>query len=643
MRKRSSKQSVNDTVKKSCAQLEQSNKTFEDIYNIVFFRDGVLCETSGESGIISYTYQDFRKYVNSVSAMLYKDIGTDNYVAIYGKNSYEWTVAFWAILKSGNKPFLVNMLHTKEAMRSALDTLGCEIIFCLQSPSGLGKKDILLSDFTFDEDITPLPTFANSIVLSTSGTTLSEKLCIYSGEVVSNQILNATDIVKNIPSIQGTYEGKLKMLMMLPLYHIFGLEASYLWFLFFGAIFVFPPSLAPSALLNVAKRHKVTHIFSVPLLWQNIEKSIKQDIASKDEKLQAKFYKAINKAIKLHKINPSLGEFFARRAFKVIRNKTFGNSVKFCISGGAAISHDTLHFINALGYPLYNGYGMTEIGIVCANFSRAINRRLTESIGSMFSSVQADIDENNHLIVKGSSLCRSMIVDGEEIALDDWFDTGDIVERNSYGDFVILGRASDLVINADGENLNPDIAQNELSLPSAVSFSVLGNERNDELILLVQILKDMKETLFEKIKEEITREIASLPSAYQIRKVYYTTDSLIDSDEIKVSRKKLRRKIETNEIRIFDDVMAKKEISTASNSAIEKVLKEIFSEVLNLDVKDIERDMHFMNDLGGSSLGYYDVMYRIEERFNIKLDFQGQNFGYTLSDFERIVKEKTGL
>jgi acyl carrier protein len=235
-----------------------------------------------------------------------------------------------------------------------------------------------------------------------------------------------------------------------------------------------------------------------------------------------------------------------------------------------------------------------------------------------------------------------MIIDGEERELEGWFDTGDIVTRNEFGGYEISGRASDLVINADGENLNPDIAQRALSISSAISFAVLGNEKNDELILLVQIQDDMPDVVFDALREEVLREIDTLPSAYRIRRVYYTTDMLLEANEIKISRKKLRKRIDSHELRLFDGNV-KKEIFTSSDSPVEALLREIFAEVLHTDPAEISSSAHFMNDLGGTSLEYYDVLYRIEERFGVKLDLEGSDFTYTLADFEKIIKEKTDI
>ena len=87
----------------------------------------------------------------------------------------------------------------------------------------------------------------------------------------------------------GAYHGEVRMLAFLPLYHIFGLEAMYLWFAFVGSGFVFVTDMAPANLLRTVRNNNVTHIFAVPLLWHAVEKNVVHTIAGEDEKLQKKF------------------------------------------------------------------------------------------------------------------------------------------------------------------------------------------------------------------------------------------------------------------------------------------------------------------------------------------------------------------
>ena len=55
-----------------------------------------------------------------------------------------------------------------------------------------------------------------------------------------------------------------------------------------------------------------------------------------------------------------------------VTDSLFGKSVLFCISGGSYIKEDTLRLINGLGYPLYNGYGMTEAGVTSVELSPVV-------------------------------------------------------------------------------------------------------------------------------------------------------------------------------------------------------------------------------------------------------------------------------
>ena len=106
-------------------QLERSDKTLEDIFNIAFAeREFILCE--GNDGFRTYRHSYGAVYDRIVTAAgaLYNKIGdTHGYVALACENSEEWIVGFWAILMSGNKPYLVNTRYPSRLTNSILKTL----------------------------------------------------------------------------------------------------------------------------------------------------------------------------------------------------------------------------------------------------------------------------------------------------------------------------------------------------------------------------------------------------------------------------------------------------------------------------------------------------------------------------------------
>lgn len=69
--------------------------------------------------------------------------------------------------------------------------------------------------------------------------------------------------------------------------------------------------------------------------------------------------------------------------------------------------------INLLGYPLYNGYGTTEIGITSVDLNIKIDKRLKNSVGKPFKNVEYLIN-NDNLIVKLTSSCKAIIVNNKK-------------------------------------------------------------------------------------------------------------------------------------------------------------------------------------------------------------------------------------
>ena len=103
-------------------------------------------------------------------------------------NTLFYIVAFWAILRSGNKPYLVNRRHPLALSSGILNTLEIKYVIGKDATALPGEfVDITtLSDGKAFEDC-----FENEIALSTSATTLKQVVCFYTGKEIAEQVLNA--------------------------------------------------------------------------------------------------------------------------------------------------------------------------------------------------------------------------------------------------------------------------------------------------------------------------------------------------------------------------------------------------------------------------------------------------------------------
>lgn len=634
---------IKKAVKQNCLKLKETSMAFEDIYNIVFsHKDNVMAEYNTPMGPQSVTYKDAYENIEKISVALMKEYGTGNFIGIYAVNCVEWIELFWAILRSGNKPYLINLRQPVSFSKGILDTLSVKLVLCKDECPDFERESLQFDDLLLkgrQYDSKEKTEFANEFALSTNGTTLKEKICIYSGKEVSWQILNVLSLQEKNPGFVENYNGKIKMLAFLPLYHIFGLEAMYLWYSFWGSTFVFLNNMNPDNILYTIRRYEVTHIFAVPLLWEAVEKSLLRTISARDEKTQKKFEKAIETSLKLQNFSPALGKSFAKHFLKDVRRRLFGDSIRFCISGGSAVKESTLRLINALGYELYNGYGMSEIGITSVEISRKACERIEGSIGKPFDSVEYKIGEENKLFVRGKSICRSVIIEGEEHFIDGFFDTGDVMERDKRGCYHIKGRISDVVFGSDGENLNPDFTEDAFNLSEAEAISVLGNSDNSKLMLVVKLSSQLPSSKLQALKEKILSCNATLPSSYQVKEFYYTLDPIMDAMAIKVSRAYHRKAISEGRV-VLHSFDGKTEVSSAdSHNEIREAVRELFCKVLRKSPQEITDTGHFMNDLGGTSLDYFTLVGEIDNRFGVTIGFESEQFGYCVNDFERIIKE----
>ena len=211
------KREIKQLIRRGCAMMEQSKGSFEEIYEWMFSHgEKILAEGNDGFRTYSYTYNRTKAMIEEVSAALYKRIGaTGQYVALEMENCIQWIVGFWAILRSGNKPYLVNCRHPKALSDGILKTLQIQYILALQ-PSKLQGETLLYSSLKGAEPFGGA--FENEIAFSTSATSLKETVCFYTGKEITKQLLNVKGILKNSKRMAAHFKGSLKNLAFLEIF-----------------------------------------------------------------------------------------------------------------------------------------------------------------------------------------------------------------------------------------------------------------------------------------------------------------------------------------------------------------------------------------------------------------------------------------
>lgn len=611
--------------------LVASEKNLKAIFEIMFrLGDNVLCEGNDGFRVYRYTYAQMRQRIVSAAAGLYGRIGaTHSYVALEMDNSPEWIVAFWAILMSGNKPYLVNLRYPGSLTAGILKTLEIRHILCTV-PGSLEGEYIPVSQLEGAAGSVPEEVFEDELAFSSSATSMNEVICFYHGKQISEQILNFRSIVKECPRIAKHYKGSLKQLAFLPFYHVFGLFAVYFWFTFFGRTLVFLRDYSAETILQTCRRHQVTHIFAVPMLWHTVEKKLLATLRERSEKQQKKFEKGLALSVRLQNLLPGVGPEISKGLLKEVTSQLFGPSVLFCINGGSYLRDSAMELLNGLGYCMHNGYGMSEIGITSVELRSRPKYRNLNTVGRPFDSVEYRLDEQGILQVRGSSLCTRKLVNGKEQQLEGWFNTGDNMTcENGY--YTILGRQGDVVIGENGENINPDAIEKLFLLGKAKQLSVLGlpGENGQELSMVVQLSPYTPEQTVQAIRQEVYEINQTLPAASAIRKFYFTADELAPPTAVKVSRAQLQKKIAAGEVRLTSFADYTVASAEGEDSPLMEDVKKIIAQVLEIPVDTVEAGSHIFFDLGGSSIQYFSILTALSEHFEISGYDKTDKYCYT--------------
>ncbi len=636
--------SFKTNLKQNSQALIASEKDFKSIFEIMFsHKDMIICEENDGFRVKKYTYGQAYELILKTASGLKSKVGANHqFIAVEFENSYNWIVAFWATLISGNKPYLVNTRYPENLSNAILKTLKVQYSLCL----GKSRLEVEAIDVTTlaGQSTCGLEDMENEIAFSSSATSMNEVICFYSGFQIAEQILNFDSIVKECPRMVKMYKGQVKQLAFLPFYHVFGLFAVYFWFSFFGAAMVFLRDYSADTILKTCRRHQVSHIFAVPMLWHTVEQKVLKSVKELGEKQEKKFEKGLKSMTRLQNAFPRLGPEFAKKAMSKVTDKLFGPSVLFCINGGSYLRNSAAELLNGLGYSIHNGYGMSEIGITSVDLRVKPKHLNQNSIGRPFDAVEYKIDENGVLLVKGSTLCTKKLVNGEERVVDGWFNTDDnMIEVDGY--YFIHGRQSDIVIGDNGENINPDRVEQAFCISAAKALSVLGlpKDNGEELSLIIQISPYLNNAQLNEIKKQVYDVNSALPHVSAVRRFYFTTDPLMPENSIKVSRKQLVKLVKSGEVKLTDFDQSVAEVKGDSDTQLSKLeaeVAQIIAENLAVDVSAVTPDAHIFFDLGGTSIQYFSILTALAERFGIEGYNQGDTYCYTLKDICEYIERR---
>ncbi|MCL2324187.1 MAG: AMP-binding protein [Actinomycetia bacterium] len=613
--------------------LERSDKTFKDIYSIIFsYSDSFAYERLIDYEISAVTYEAHDADIRAFAAYLeytYPD-AAGGYVAIDLPNTPNFLVAFWGVLMSGRRPYLVNSFYPCELRVSLLERLDIQLVIS----NAACYPDFTVIDIdAYDRTCPPVAgdRWCDELALSSTMTGLEAKICVFDGEAVVNQILNTRGILRENSWFVNDYEGRVKIAMILPLFHIFGLMVGYFWFAAIGATLVFYQDNSPETIRRTIIRHKVTHIFAPPILFHELHKAIMSGVARETEKRRKKFQRGLKLAFALQNVMPSAGLKISRWLFKDVLAAAFGASPQIMISGGAHIDNEALRTINSIGYPLLNGYGTTETAISGVNLAKRIGLRTNGSVGAPFAGASYTLKEDATLVVASNSICKQIITLHDARSGFSCIETNDLAALRD-GQYLIIGRKSDLFIGQGGENISPDSIENELQAKNATRLCV--TEIGGKLAIVLEYGEKLPAAIIAHDIDQIKRSLARIAYGQYVSEIFVTRQAISAPNAIKVSRALLKRRIEQGAVVLCDYrelVSARGARGAQGDDTGEDTSDDTMRAILQafahaLGATETEAEItpssDFFIDLGGTSLDYVALICELESAFNLRIDFE---------------------
>lgn len=609
---------IDKYVEDKINRYSKEEKSFEVLFSFMFSeKDNIFTEELDGYRIKKITYGDCENKIWTLATSMSEQLSSvpkGSLVGLYMDNSIGWIQTFWAMLMCGYSPVFLNARVPKEILEGAIQDYGVKAVIS-DSITFSVPTVTAESIFTGDKGVRYEPTeWGKEIFFTSSGTTGNVKLCAYTGENFFYQIADSVRIIKECPQMKEHYEGELKILALLPFYHVFGFIAVYVWFTFFSRTLIFLKDMNPKTVLNTIKKHKVTHIFAVPLVWETIYKKALASIREKGKGT----YKKFSLMLSLANNAVGIGGAISHLAFKEVRDNLFGDSIKFLITGGSAISKEALSFYNGIGYHMANGFGMTEIGITSVEISMSARERNRGSVGFPFGNTEYSVSEKGELLVRGKTMASRILYNKEEkiTDFDSWFNTKDLVLKDGKR-YYHQGRRDDLIVCQNGENINPELVEKRLRTPHMKNLCLFAG-KDGEPTLLVSIEYCFTEDRLNDVYSEIKERLVECHLQDEIKQIALTTDELLGSGEFKLSRKKISEKYKSNQYNTIDIQNAKKYVAEVL-SEVECRIISCFASVLQKEPNEITMQTDFFTDLGGSSLDYFVLLDTLKSQFSFEI------------------------
>ena len=381
-------------------------------------------------------------------------------------------------------------------------------------------------------------------IIYTSGTGGNPKGVILSHGGILNNIEGACEILKPLIKKRPTF------LTWLPLSHSYEHTVQFVQ-IAVGAK-VFYAEKIEKLLENISEA-KPTIMTAVPRFYQNLYNKInlnmKKATGIKGKLIEQTVKLGTKKLLKqkmniLEKMMNFITEILVRKKIK----KQFGGNLKAFVSGGGALDKKIGQFLNSIGLPTLQGYGLTEASPVVS--CNPIQKIRVETVGPPFKGNEVKIAEDGEILIKGENIMIgywNKKAETEKVLKDGWLYTGDIGEIDPVDGYLkITDRKKDIIVSAGGDNISPAKIENQLINFSEIEQVMVYGDGKSYLVALIVPNKEFNEKK-EKINEIVEKVNKNLTLVEKIKKFSlikenFTIENSLLTPTMKVKRNKVIEK-----------------------------------------------------------------------------------------------------
>lgn len=465
-----------------------------------------LCDAGKEA----ITFAEMAEKIARLHLLLQEaGIKPQDKIALCGRNSASWSVAFLASMTYGAVPVpilndfkaesihnIVNhsdarILWADDAILSAIsldEMKALEVVVQLGDNAIVYSKDEKLIAYNEDLDkhfrqkypngFTPNDVVVHdeqpdeiALINYTSGSTGFSKGVILPYRALWSNVRFAID---NIPYLKAD-DG---MINMLPLAHMYGLAIEMLFPLCKGCyVYFLGKTPSPKILLAAFAHVQPKLIIAVPLILEKIIRS----------KVLPVLQKPLMKVL-MHV--PGVNNLILSKVRKQLIG-AFGGRLEMIVLGGAALNGEIEDLLRRMKFPYTVGYGMTECGPLIAYAPWYEIRKA--SCGKIVDRMEArivplhDNDEVGELWVKGTNTMLGYYKNEEATQStfkDGWMNTGDLCVFDKDGFLYIKGRNKNLILGPSGQNIYPEEIEDKINNMPYVAESLVV-DRDGQLVALI--------------------------------------------------------------------------------------------------------------------------------------------------------------